>query len=62
MADSLPSGTTFPRGLPIANSIRWPLVPARELFELRYGKALVAADRRPGTVPVYGTNSSSLSR
>lgn len=56
MADSLPAGTTFPRGLPISDSIRWPLVPARQLFELKYGKALVEADRRPGTVPVYGTN------
>ena len=56
MAGSLPAGTTFPRGLPISDSIRWPLVPARQLFELKYGKALVEADRRPGTVPVYGTN------
>jgi type I restriction enzyme, S subunit len=56
MADSLPSGTTLPRELPISDSIHWPLVPARQLFELKYGKALVAADRRPGTVPVYGTN------
>jgi type I restriction enzyme, S subunit len=56
MADSLPAGTTFPRGLPISDSIRWPLVPARQLFELKYGKALVEADRRPGIVPVYGTN------
>jgi type I restriction enzyme, S subunit len=56
MVDSLPSGTTFPRGLPNAASIRWPLVPARELFELKYGKALVEADRRPGCIPVYGTN------
>jgi type I restriction enzyme S subunit len=31
-------------------------VPARELFELRYGKALVQSARRPGCVPVYGTN------
>lgn len=26
------------------------------MFELRYGKALVESSRRPGTVPVYGTN------
>jgi type I restriction enzyme S subunit len=31
-------------------------VPARELFELKYGKALVQAERLTGAVPVYGTN------
>jgi len=54
MRPNLPSGTTYPRGL--GESIRWPLVPARNLFELRYGKALVQTKRRAGTVPVYGTN------
>ena len=56
MAASLPPGTTFPRGLPNADSIQWSLIPARELFELKYGKALVEANRRPGSIPVYGTN------
>jgi type I restriction enzyme S subunit len=56
MAGSLPSGTTAPRGLPKPELVRWPFVPARELFELKYGKALVEGDRRPGSVPVYGTN------
>jgi type I restriction enzyme S subunit len=56
MGSSLPSATTAPRGLPQPNMIRWPLVAARNLFELKYGKALVEADRRPGKVPVYGTN------
>jgi type I restriction enzyme S subunit len=55
MARESPAGVTFPRGFR-PGSIRWPLVPARDLFELRYGKALVEADRRPGDVPVYGTN------
>ena len=54
MRPSLPGGTTYPRGL--GDAIRWPLVPARELFELKYGKALVRTQRRPGSVPVYGTN------
>ena len=56
MAGELPPGTTQPRGLPPPERIRWPLVPSRDLFELRYGKALVESKRRPGTVPVYGTN------
>lgn len=55
MASSLPTGTTAPRGLDLA-AMRWPLVPSRDLFELKYGKALVEADRRPGEIPVYGTN------
>lgn len=56
MAPSLPSGTTAPRGLPSPELIRWPLVAARDLFELQYGKALVEGNRRLGSVPVYGTN------
>jgi type I restriction enzyme, S subunit len=58
MGDSLPSGTTAPRGLPPPETIRWPLVAARDLFDLMYGKALVGVDRRPGNVPVYGTNGA----
>ena len=53
---TLPVGTTHPRGLPPVESIHWPLVPAREIFKLTYGRALAARDRRPGSVPVYGTN------
>jgi type I restriction enzyme S subunit len=56
MAASLPPGTTAPRGLPLPDQIRWPLFASRDLFELRYGRALVEAHRRPGFVPVYGTN------
>src|SRR6185369_2572895 len=56
MAANLPHGTTAPRGLPPAERIRWPLVASRDLFELRYGRALVESIRRPGPVPVYGTN------
>ena len=53
---TLPSGTTHPRGLPPVEAISWPLIPARDLFELTYGRALAAPNRRPGNVPVYGTN------
>ncbi len=56
MAGELPHGTTQPRGLPPPEKIRWPLIPSRDLFELRYGRALVESNRRPGIVAVYGTN------
>jgi len=56
MACDLPHGTILPRGLPAPQEIRWPLVASRDLFELRYGRALVETKRRPGRVPVYGTN------
>ncbi|MCW5941030.1 MAG: restriction endonuclease subunit S [Fimbriimonadaceae bacterium] len=56
MAASLPHGTTAPRGLSPTEQIHWPLVASRDLFELKYGRALVESMRRPGSVPVYGTN------
>ena len=56
MAPKLPPSTTQPRGLPPPEQIHWALVASRELFELRYGKALVESSRRPGRIPVYGTN------
>jgi type I restriction enzyme S subunit len=34
----------------------WEVKPLGELFELAYGKALKEADRRPGRVPVFGSN------
>ena len=52
----LPEGTTPPRGLPVPSQISWPLLPARELFELKYGKALVETRRRPGQTVVFGSN------
>jgi type I restriction enzyme, S subunit len=52
----LPSGTTFPRGFGRETRFSWPLVRVGDLVELRYGRALVEKDRRPGRVPVYGTN------
>jgi type I restriction enzyme, S subunit len=51
-----PPGTTLARGFAEGTRSPWPLALSRNLFELRYGKALVDQDRSPGTVPVYGTN------
>jgi type I restriction enzyme S subunit len=48
-------GATLARGF-APDSVQWPLVRSSILFELRYGKALVETSRRPGTVPVFGTN------
>lgn len=52
-------GASIARGLGRENEIRWPLKRSNELFELKYGKALVASARRPGDVPVYGTNGQT---
>ena len=48
--------TTYPRGFSENTEWRWPLVPARKLLALNYGRALKADIRQPGNVPVYGTN------
>ncbi|HEX8082128.1 MAG TPA: restriction endonuclease subunit S [Jatrophihabitans sp.] len=34
----------------------WPTVTLADLCEFKYGKALPAANRTPGSVPVYGSN------
>ncbi len=47
---------TYPRGFAKDIEWRWPLVPARRLITLNYGRALKADTRAPGKVPVYGTN------
>ena len=57
MTEELASrGAALVRGLGRADAIRWPLLRSADLFALRYGRALVEPARRPGTVPVYGTN------
>lgn len=38
------------------SNIRWPLVRAADVVELRYGKSLPEKKRREGEVPVFGTN------
>jgi len=48
--------TTYPRGFASSIDWKWPMVPARQLLALNYGRALKADTRRPGEIPVYGTN------
>ena len=47
---------TYPHGFSIDTDWKWPMVPARELVKLNYGRALKADTRSPGNVPVFGTN------
>jgi len=58
MADetSTTDAATYPRGFARDIEWRWPLVPARKLVTLNYGRALRADTRSPGRVPVFGTN------
>ncbi|WP_349318948.1 restriction endonuclease subunit S [Mycolicibacterium canariasense] len=53
------TGGEIARGLGCPSRVRWPLKRSSELFELRYGKALVESNRRPGRVPVFGTNGQT---
>ena len=56
MASSSSDGGIYPRGFSVANDWPWPLIKARDLVELNYGKALRDKDRTQGDIPVYGTN------
>ena len=47
---------TYPRGFSQDTDWKWPMVPARKLVALNYGRALKADTRSPGKVPVFGTN------
>jgi type I restriction enzyme S subunit len=49
-------GGVLARGFDMADARPWPLVRASSIFELKYGKALVESSRRPGPIPVYGSN------
>lgn len=55
-SQSTPTGGVLARGVGRADMLPWPLVRASSVFELRYGKALVESSRKPGLVPVYGSN------
>jgi type I restriction enzyme S subunit len=56
MSKEIPLGYAVARGLPPKEKIYWDLRRSDELFKLIYGKALVAASRQDGNIPVYGTN------
>ncbi|PRB71344.1 restriction endonuclease subunit S [Arthrobacter sp. MYb213] len=59
MSASSLTGGDIARGLDGALRNDWPIRRSSEIFELRYGKALVASVRRAGDVPVYGTNGQT---
>ena len=58
MAGDAPTteAATYPRGFSQDTDWKWPMVPARKLVTLNYGRALKANTRSPGKVPVFGTN------
>lgn len=49
-------GGIYPSGFSLNTHWPWPLVKSKDLVLLNYGKALRDRDRRPGSIPVYGTN------
>jgi type I restriction enzyme S subunit len=53
---STTEAATYPRGFSRDTDWKWPMVPARKLVTLNYGRALKADTRSPGKVPVFGTN------
>ncbi len=53
---STTEAATYPRGFSRNTDWKWPMVPARKLVSLNYGRALKADTRSPGKVPVFGTN------
>ena len=57
-SDTMFGGTIAP-GLGTEDRVRWPLRRSSQLFQLRYGKALVASSRRQGDIPVFGTNGQT---
>jgi type I restriction enzyme S subunit len=56
MVNEAIAGGILPRGFSSTTQWPWPLVKARELVTLNYGKALLETTRQPGDIPVYGTN------
>jgi len=55
VAYELPAGAIYPAGFDI-DEVSYPPTFVREFAQLNYGKALQERVRRPGAVPVYGTN------
>ncbi len=58
MADEVlaAEAATYPRGFARETDWKWPMVPARNLVTLNYGRALKTSTRSPGKIPVFGTN------
>ena len=59
MSTRILTGGDIARGFGGVLRTEWPVRRSSEIFELRYGKALVESTRRPGAVPVYGTNGQT---
>ena len=51
---SVPEGGI--RGFDYDRRFAWPFTSMGDVIEMHYGKALTARDRKPGPVPVYGSN------
>ncbi|MCY1137646.1 restriction endonuclease subunit S [Actinoplanes sp. Pm04-4] len=49
-------GAELARGFARSVAIPWPLVRSSTMFDLKYGKALTESSRRPGQIPVFGSN------
>ena len=56
MVNSGIDGGIYPRGFDPAFDWPWPLVKAKSVVRLNYGRALREGDRSLGQIPVYGTN------
>lgn len=52
-------GGVLARGIGPTVRNDWQVERSSELFELKYGKALVESTRAPGEVPVFGTNGQT---
>lgn len=59
MSTDVLTGGAIARGFGGSSRVHWPLRRSSDLFELRYGRSLVETSRRPGSVPVYGTNGQT---
>lgn len=55
VAFKLPAGAIYPRGFDL-DEVVFPPTLVREFAGLNYGKGLNEGARKPGPVPVYGTN------
>lgn len=49
-------GGSMARGLSAPTDSKWAVKRSKDIFELTYGKSLVASRRNPGNISVFGTN------